>query len=395
MDLLGVFTEGLLSFLSPCVLPLIPLYISYLAGDNKQTDENGNVRYNQLKVFIMTIFFTLGIGMTFVLLSLSINSLGAYLEKYSEIISIIGGTLIIIFALHQIGVIHFDILEKQFTIKNNLLSGKMNYLKAFLLGFVFSLGWSPCIGPMLASAILMASSTGNYLYILVYGLGLIVPFLITGLFTSTILNFISKKPDILKYTTIIAGIIMLGFGGYMIYDASNKIISNKNVSQIINSNSGTTNNNTELLGPKEGEDLETYLINYEFKNSDGKTVKLSDYKGKYIILNFTTTWCTYCKAEIPVYEEFSKNEEVKCFYVMSDKLEYNQGDIDRFLDENNLSIEVIKDDDGILFYYCQVTGYPTTFVISPESQFVVYYAGAMDLNSFNGLLDYAKNPDQG
>ena len=394
MDLLGVFTEGLLSFLSPCVLPLIPLYISYLAGDNKQVDENGNTSYNTLKVFVMTIFFTLGIAMTFVLLSLSISSLGTYLEKYSEIISIIGGTLVIIFALHQIGIIHIDILERQFSIKNNLLSGKMNYLKAFLLGFVFSLGWSPCIGPMLASAILLAGSTGNYLYILVYGLGLIIPFLLTGLFTSTILNFLSKNSIILKYTTIIAGIIMLGFGGYMIYDASNKIIANKNVSQIINSTS-EDNNEEESLGPKEGEDLETYLYNHEFKNSDGKSLKLADYEGKYIILNFTTTWCTYCKAEIPIYEEFSKNEEVKCFYVMSDLVEKNKGDIEKFLDENNINIEVIKDDEGILFYYCQIQGYPTTYVISPDGKFVVYYAGAMDLNSFNGLLDYAKNPDQG
>lgn len=394
MDLLGVFTEGLLSFLSPCVLPLVPLYISYLAGDNKQVDENGNTSYNTLKVFIMTIFFTLGIAMTFVLLSLSISTLGTYLEKYSEIISIIGGTLVIIFALHQIGIIHIDILERQFSIKNNLLSGKMNYLKAFLLGFIFSLGWSPCIGPMLASAILLAGSTGNYLYVLVYGLGLIVPFLLTGLFTSGILNFLSKNSNMLKYTTIIAGIIMLGFGGYMIYDASNKIIANKNVSQIIN-NTSEDNHEEESLGPKEGEDLETYLYNYEFKNSDGKSIRLADYEGKYIILNFTTTWCTYCKAEIPIYEEFSKNEEVKCFYVMSDLVEKNKGDIEQFLKDNNLNIEVIKDDEGVLFYYCQIQGYPTTYVISPDGKFVVYYAGAMNLDSFNRLLDYAKNPDQG
>ena len=80
---------------------------------------------------------------------------------------------------------------------------------------------------------------------------------------------------------------------------------------------------------------------------------------------------------------------------MSDLVEKNKGDIEKFLDENNINIEVIKDDEGILFYYCQIQGYPTTYVISPEGKFVVYYAGAMDLNSFNGLLDYAKNPDQG
>ena len=76
----GIFLEGLLSFLSPCVLPLIPLYMSYLAGDNKQVDEDGNIRYKTLKVFITTVFFVLGISLTFFLLSVSINYIKTYIR---------------------------------------------------------------------------------------------------------------------------------------------------------------------------------------------------------------------------------------------------------------------------------------------------------------------------
>ena len=169
ITLLGIFLEGILSFLSPCVLPLLPLYMSYLVGDDKTVDENGNIKYKTINVFLSTLCFVLGICLTFTLLSLAVNSLISYIKNYSEIISIIGGTIIIIFGLHQLGIIHIDLLNKEFKLKVNLHLEKMSFFKAFLLGFVFSLGWSPCIGPMLANALLLAAtSSEGYLYLIAY-----------------------------------------------------------------------------------------------------------------------------------------------------------------------------------------------------------------------------------
>ena len=163
----GVFLYGMLSFLSPCILPLLPLYLSYLTGDGKRTDEEGNVHYDSVKTSVSALFFIGGIALTFILLSFSVGFISRYISSYSEDISLIGGTILIVFGLHQTGLIHIDVLEKEFRIKTDLQPGKMNYLKAFLLGFVFSLGWSPCIGPMLANAILLAAtSSEGYLYIL-------------------------------------------------------------------------------------------------------------------------------------------------------------------------------------------------------------------------------------
>ena len=107
----GVFLEGLLSFLSPCVLPLLPLYLSYLAGDGKKTDEEGNVYYDPVKTSISALFFIGGIALTFVLLGFSVGFISKYIGGYSEVISLIGGTVLIIFGLHQTGLIHIDILE--------------------------------------------------------------------------------------------------------------------------------------------------------------------------------------------------------------------------------------------------------------------------------------------
>ena len=382
----GIFLEGVLSFLSPCVLPLIPLYMSYLAGDNKQVDEQGNVKYDVLKVFITTIFFVLGIAFTFVLLSLTVNTFKSYLENYSELISIVGGTILIIFALHQLGFIHIDLLDRQAKLNINLHLEKMNFLKAFLLGFVFSLGWSPCIGPMLANAILLAStSTNGYLYLFVYALGLIIPFLITGLFTSTILNFLNKNKNTLNWVLKIAGVVLLLFGIYMIYNASKSILELKNYKNTVNINpSSSIEQNNE-------EDIENFLYNYEFKDTDGNLVKLSDYKGKYIFLNFTTTWCTYCKGEIPDYKQFSdQNDDVVCLYAMTPLNEQADDAIEKYVKDNDVKITTINDTDGVLFYYCGVNSYPTKYIISPEGKFLVYAHGAMTTDSLAEFLDYGK-----
>lgn len=376
ISLLATFFEGILSFLSPCVLPLLPLYMSYLAGDNKTVDEDGKVKYKTGKVFITTLCFVLGICLTFSLLAISVDYIKDYIEVYSEIISIISGTLLIIFGLHNVGLIHIDVLDKQLKLKLNLHLDKMNFIKAFLLGFVFSLGWSPCIGPMLASAIMMAATNPQgYMYIVVYGLGLVIPFLITGLLTSTVLNFFNNKKSLMKWVLRIAGIIIICFGIYMIYDGSNKIVKSKTIEE----------------SSSEKTDIQTYLYNHEFIDQNGNKVKLDDYKGKYIFLNFSTTWCTYCNEERPEYIKFNDNDEVECLYVMSPSQEYTSTALEEHFKQNDIPLTTIIDSEDVLFYYCRIQSFPTVYVISPTGEFLTYFSGVLGLDGFNSLLEYSKD----
>ena len=277
LPLFGIFLEGLLSFLSPCVLPLLPLYMSYLAGDNKTVDENGNVKYKKLDVFLSTLCFVLGICVTFTILALTVNSVKDYINNYSEIISIIGGTLIIVFGLHEIGLIHIDVLNKEAKLKLNLHLEKMSFFKAFLLGLVFSIGWSPCIGPMLANALLLAASDSlGYLYIVAYGLGLVIPFLITGLLTSFVLNLIKNKQNIFQWVLRVVGIIMIGFGIYMIYRGSSDILLMKKNQDTIDT--------TEHASDDETQQIVDYLYNLELHDQDGNIIHLSDYDGQYVMI---------------------------------------------------------------------------------------------------------------
>ena len=379
MDLFGLFLEGLLSFLSPCVLPLVPLYMSYLSSDANSVDEDGNIKYKTVHVFILTVFFVLGVSVVFVIAALSANLIATYLDNYSEVIQIVGGTILIIVGLNSAGLISINVLnnEKRINLKMDLNS--MNYFKALLLGFVFSFAYSPCIGPILGNAMLLAS-TESYgsLYILVYALGLIIPFLITGLFTAKILEFIKNKKNIFKYVMIIAGVIMIAYGGYMIYKGASDINTLKNQSV---ETSETTTQSTDL-----------YVPDTELELADGTTINLNDYQGKYIILNFTTTWCSYCKEEMPYYIEYaSNNDEAICLYVMSvGSSDVSKDELINFTKNNDIESMTIID-DGDLYSICSVNGYPTKFVIDQNGKFLGYISGAMDKDGLDSLLETAKS----
>ena len=366
MSLFALFIEGLLSFLSPCVLPLVPLYMSYLTSEKNDDDKKNNV-------FLLTVFFVLGISVIFLILALSVNKLKPFIENYSEIISIVGGTIIIIFGLHECGLINISCLNFEKRININLDNVKVAYLRAFILGFLFSFSWSPCIGPMLSSAVLIAASeTYGALYILVYALGLILPFLLTGLFTSTILDFLKNKRKILKYVTIISGLILIFYGIYMIYDGSKEIVSLKN--------NATTQSE---------EDGGIYVPDYDFVDQFGNVVNLKDYKDKYIMLNFIATWCNYCIEEIPEYKSFSEyDEDIVCLYVMSTTSSgVGKNEINKFIEDNNIEVPVIIDSENVLYSKCSVSAFPTLYIVDKEGKFYGYVAGAMDYDGFVSLAN--------
>ena len=177
-----VFLQGLLSFFSPCVLPLIPLYMGYLSGGAKSVDLSGNMMYKRSRVMINTLFFVIGISFAFFLLGFGFSAAGRFFKGNQMLFARIGGILIVLFGLFQLGI--FDkpgALEKEHRIPYTLSKLSMTPLTAAVFGFTFSFAWTPCVGPALASVLLMVASansagTGVFL-IFVYTLGFVLPFL--------------------------------------------------------------------------------------------------------------------------------------------------------------------------------------------------------------------------
>ncbi|OJI08728.1 MAG: cytochrome C biogenesis protein [Candidatus Vogelbacteria bacterium CG10_big_fil_rev_8_21_14_0_10_49_38] len=202
------FLAGLVSFLAPCVLPIIPGFLAYLAGST--TGAGGNRR----AIFLNSFFFVLGFSTVFALLGVLLNTLLlAVAPAVQTWLSRLGGVLIIFFGLYLVGLIKLPFLEREhkFAVKTKFNS---RYLTSFLFGLAFAVGWTPCVGPSLGLILgLAATAPGSaFVLLLTYSLGLGIPFLIVGAFTAQAETFISRHLKALKYLNLIFGTILLVLG---------------------------------------------------------------------------------------------------------------------------------------------------------------------------------------
>lgn len=216
---LTVFIQGLLSFFSPCVLPLLPVYISYLAGGTQHVNASGKTVYPRGKVFVNTVFFVFGTSVAIMLLGLAFTSLGQFFlsPQNRAWFNRIGGIIIVLFGLFQLGIVGRKGAlgrERRLPISFDRLG--MNPFVAWLLGFTFSFAWTPCLGAALGTVLTMAGTADTrglaFLLIGVYTLGFIIPFLLVGLFTTQILGFFAKYKKVVRYTTIVGGLLMIVLG---------------------------------------------------------------------------------------------------------------------------------------------------------------------------------------
>jgi len=207
--LIGAFLGGLVSFLAPCVLPIIPGFLAYLAGAS--TADTGSKRK---EIFINSIFFVLGFGIVFAALGVLLNTvLDNIAYDVQTWLSRIGGVMIIFFGLYLIGLIKIPFLEREYKLRVNT-KFKSRYATSFLFGLAFAAGWTPCVGPALGVILGLAATQPGSAFILLstYALGLGLPFLIVGAFTGQATEFINRHAVGLKYLNIVFGVILLGLG---------------------------------------------------------------------------------------------------------------------------------------------------------------------------------------
>ena len=222
-----VFLQGILSFFSPCVLPIIPLYMGYLSGGAYTINENGEQIFEQKKVFTNTIFFIFGVSFAFFILGLGFSALGSFFTSNQLWFSRIGGIIIILLGLMQLGLFEKLFTSKEYHLPIKISSLKMNPFIALVMGFTFSFAWTPCVGPALSTVLIMISSTNSttqgMLLMGVYTIGFILPFLFLGIFTTKCLNLIKKHRGIVTYTIKIGAVIMILMGIMMLTGLMNKI----------------------------------------------------------------------------------------------------------------------------------------------------------------------------
>ncbi|MDE6202825.1 MAG: redoxin family protein [Lachnospiraceae bacterium] len=432
-----VFLQGLVSFFSPCVLPLIPLYIGYLSGGAKTENEDGTVVYKRSRVIGNTFFFVIGISFAFFLLGFGFTTAGKFFHNYQTLFTRIGGIIVVLFGLYQLGLFGQNLFYKEHRIHFRPDTLAMNPLTALIMGFTFSFAWTPCVGPALASVLLLSASAASsfmgFALIGVYTLGFVLPFMAVGLFTKTLLDLFKKYRSVVKYTVKIGGVLMILIGVMMFTGWMNGISSYlsgsgtavQNDSPSASAKGGENSSDSQSRGEDNLSDTSDGGSDDASKSGDGKespdssgeeTARkvpapdfsltdqygnphtLSDYKGKTIFLNFWATWCPPCKGEMPeiqeIYEDYGENgSDVIVLGIASPDYgrEADEESVAAFLEENGYSFPVVMDTGGFYAYTYGVNAYPTTFMIDKEGNVFGYVTGQLTKEIMESIIEQTKN----
>ncbi len=356
---LFVFAAGLGSFLSPCVLPLVPGYLSMLSGVGVDQLREGETATS--KLLAPALAFVIGLSAVFITMGATASAVGHFLLQHRNLLAPIAGALIILFGLHLIGVlikmsvrvglivgialvaiglflnfrtgaemvvkpVHFYAASLIFLLGPPMsrwlnrdvhmrdVGGKSpGIVSGFLLGFAFALGWTPCIGPILTTVLAIAAARGSVrdgvILLTLYSAGLSIPFLLTAVGVGRFMKFYQKFRRHLHTVEVCSGILLLLIGALIFTNGLTMVSSHLNggsldvlLEKVMPAsvkqylNSGV---NAGTESPKADANLEPEP-NVTFKNLEGGDVALSSLKGKVVLLNFWATWCEPCRGEIPV-----------------------------------------------------------------------------------------------
>ncbi|MFZ2538099.1 MAG: cytochrome c biogenesis protein CcdA [Oscillospiraceae bacterium] len=221
MQYLILFLEGIITFISPCLLPMLPIYISYFTAN-----DSNNIKNGRSKALTNAIGFVIGFSLVFIALGTFAGTVGKLLRDYSTIFNIITGLIVVIFGLNFLGVLKIGFLNLTHIGKTK--TKDLGFFSAILFGVVFSIGWTPCVGAFLASALLLASQQGSALegtlMLLTFSLGLGIPFIVSAVLVDQLkstFDFIKKNYKVINIISggllVIIGILMMtGYMGYFL-----------------------------------------------------------------------------------------------------------------------------------------------------------------------------------
>lgn len=223
ISLAVAFGAGLVSFLSPCVLPLIPTYITYLAGTSIEDikDDPASRSAFRARVLRNSLAFILGFSIIFIALGLSATVFGRFLLLRAPLVRQLSGLLIIVFGLHLAGILKIPFLHREK--RAGVAGGGSGFGSSILIGMAFSAGWTPCIGPILSSILILAGQSSRMaeggLLLAVYSLGLAIPFFLTAMFVGRLLPALRKLYPYLPYVSLVSGLLMVVMGVMLYFNS--------------------------------------------------------------------------------------------------------------------------------------------------------------------------------
>ncbi len=430
MSLLGVFAAGLLSFFSPCILPLLPVYLARFAGhagvsaagtdtvsDMSAVDTNtvsgvsaagtdtvsglpvadpnvvpgmpaagdpeeparlteptpgGNRETPRARVLFQTLLFVLGLGTTFVLMGFGAGALGTVVD--ARLFAVAGGFVIMLMGMQQAGIIRIPLLEREARMEAGARGGLFS---SWLLGFTFSFGWTPCVGPILASVLVLSAREGaalqGGLLMLVFTLGLAVPFLLLALFTGTMLGFFRKLRRHLPKIRLAGGLVILGVGIWMVAS---------NLAPVMRNAGAATAGTTKGAGAAVSAEVSAE-DDFTLPDLDGNRVSLSDFSGRNVYLKFWGTWCPACMQGMDALVAYAAAQreaggiEVITIVLPDRYGEMSADDFKQWYRSQGYDFRVLLDETGDVAEQYGVRAFPTNVFIDRQGRVAYSMAGSM------------------
>src|SRR5256886_4212965 len=297
VNILIAFAGGLLSFLSPCVLPLVPGYISLMSGVSIDHLKAEGVSGSRRAVIANSLAFNAGLSVIFLALGGTAGLVGATIIN-NVWLRVIGGLVIIIFGLHLIGLLKIKYLYKDTRQFSN--ETPRGILGSLMLGIAFAAGWTPCIGPILGGIIGLAATSGGWkggLFLSAfYSAGLAVPFLLTGLGINQFLGFYGKFRRHLHKVEVASGIVLILIGVLIMSNRLTVLASSWLARVLPNPESHLQLKEDSSGKPKTTASNFPVAPDVQFTKLDGSSMRLKDLHGRVVLLNFWATWCIPCRS---------------------------------------------------------------------------------------------------
>lgn len=388
-----VFMEGLLSFFSPCVLPMLPIYIGYLSGTHE-----AEVRKNRrTKLLLFTICFIVGIFAGVLLMHATFSAFANFFIRQKDWMARIGGAIIILLGLQQLGILKIGKLNQTFQLKSPVAKQSMNIFIAFVMGFTFSFAWTPCIGPAMTSILVLSANASSMmqgiLLACLYALGLSLPFLLVGLFTDVLLVKLQSYKKYMNVAVKIGAVLMIGMGVWLIGTTLKQPVSTPTENETI---VDTEPNDEDNKDESNGDENETIMApSIILKDLYDNEIALSDYKGKIVYLNFWGTWCPACRSELgslqKLYTAYQESDEVAVLTIINGAYrESGSANAKEFMEINELTFPVLYDETGEWFYKYGVSSYPTTFMINQDGSVFGYLEGAINYDAMEAVIEMTR-----
>ena len=372
------FAAGILSFLSPCVLPLVPGYISLISGVSIDNLKEGVS--NRRAVIVNSLAFNAGLSIIFLLLGTTAGLVGSAITS-SPWVRIIGGLIIIAFGLQLIGLLKISALYKDTRFFSD--DKPRGFLGSAALGVAFAAGWTPCIGPILGGIIGLAATSGGWKSGLVlsafYSAGLAVPFLLTGLGINQFLSFYKNFRRHLHKVEVVSGVVLILVGLLVMTGQSTLLATSRFMALLPNAERLVSfgNQTPATAAPQANANFEA-APDVEFQTLAGTPFRLKELQGQVVLLNFWATYCIPCREEIPALNQLQHELQAQGLKIVGASLDDTADDVNTYQQEvAKFEYQVLLGGSDAKVKYAQSV-LPTTYLIDRQGRIRQKIIGAKD-----------------